>query len=234
MRRAASRYIAGSGLPGSPTSAATTPSTRTSKRSVVPVTSSTMAVFLLDDMRPVLMPASCNCRMTSMVDGNVLTPCSRTSALKKAFLRLPSPQTVSRPGVGGIAHGQLDAAGEEEVAHAVVARLAVHVAGVVGVEVEGAERVGGGAGRRPDGAASGAPPVAAPSRAARSRRYSSKSRFQAAACTAAVWVTTPSRSKMTASYLLLSMVTRASVTIRLPSRWPLMVALPAGAGARHR
>jgi beta-phosphoglucomutase-like phosphatase (HAD superfamily) len=36
-------------------------------------------------------------------------------------------------------------------------------------------------------------------RAARPRRYSSKSRFQAAACTAAVWVTTPSRSKMTAS-----------------------------------
>ena len=44
------------------------------------------------------MPASRSWWMSSTVEGKVLTPCSSTSALKKSFLRLPSPQTVSRSG----------------------------------------------------------------------------------------------------------------------------------------
>ena len=57
-----------------------------------------MAVFLLDDMRPTLIPAPCSSWMSAIVDGKVFTPCSSTSALKKAFLRLPSPHTVSSSG----------------------------------------------------------------------------------------------------------------------------------------
>jgi len=78
--------------------------------------------------------------------------------------------------VARVTPGQVDAPGAEEPGHAVVARPAVDVAKVVDL------------GERPERLLP-----------ARRARYSSNSRFQAAACTLAVSVRTPSVSNTTAS-----------------------------------
>jgi transglutaminase-like putative cysteine protease len=77
------------------------------------------------------------------------------------------------------AERQVDRTRCEEGRHAVVARLAVHVPTVVAVDVEGTN--------------------GSPMSVARRPRKASKSFFQAAACTLAVRVKTPSRSNRTAS-----------------------------------
>ena len=189
---------AGSGLPGSPTSAATTPSTRTSNRSVVPVTSSTMAVFLLDDMRPTLIPASRSSWMSVTVDGEGPDAVLPHLGVEEVVLAVAEPADGLRARAGRTGRpwaarcrARRGSRGRRRSAACRPRRG--------GSRPRGRTAAGGRRARRP-----GSVPV----RAARSSRYASKSRFQAAACTAAVWVTTPSRSKMTASYSPLLMVAR--------------------------
>ncbi len=52
------------------------------------------------------MPASRSAWMRAIVEGKVRTPFSRTSAVKRSSLPLPSPHTVSRSGASaGSPHG---------------------------------------------------------------------------------------------------------------------------------
>jgi hypothetical protein len=82
----------------------------------------------------------------------------------------------AHPGrVRGCAEGKVDRSRREEAGGSVFATLAIHELQVVGCA------------------------CATPVRRERAARYSSKARFQAAAWTAAVSVTTPSMSKMTAT-----------------------------------
>lgn len=67
-RRAASRNMAGSGLPGSPRRATSTPSTRTWKRSVSRATRRMATVFRLEDTTAVFMPSERASRTSAMAD----------------------------------------------------------------------------------------------------------------------------------------------------------------------
>jgi hypothetical protein len=81
-RRAASRNIAGSGLPANPMREASAPSTRTWKRSVSRATRRMVAVLRLDETTAVLTPCARASRTSAMADWYTVTP-SRASRSRK-------------------------------------------------------------------------------------------------------------------------------------------------------
>ena len=100
--------------------------------------STTWRAFALEDTSAHGTPASAQARRNRSEPGYTSTPCSARVASTMSFLAAATPSTVSAPGrIAGRALGQRDAARGEEVAHAVLAQLAVDVALVVAGQLEG-------------------------------------------------------------------------------------------------
>src|SRR5690606_12940355 len=106
MRRAASRKASGAGFPDKPWSAATSPSTRTSKRSRIPAASKTGPAFFDEETTPQRTPSWSRWSSSASEPENTSTPSSARMALNNSFFLLPIAQTVPVPGSSlGSPHG---------------------------------------------------------------------------------------------------------------------------------
>ena len=94
----------------------------------MPAARSTSPAFVLDETTAVSTPAARSCSSHATEPGNASTPSRSSARSTSACLRSPISATRSS--------GQHGAAGAQEVAHAVGARLAVDVGGVLALEVE--------------------------------------------------------------------------------------------------
>ena len=100
--------------------------------------STTWRAFALEDTSAHGTPASAQARRNRSEPGYTSTPCSARGCEHHVVLGGGDPVDGQRPGrIAGRALGQRDAARGEEVAHAVLAQLAVDVALVVAGQLEG-------------------------------------------------------------------------------------------------
>ena len=105
-RLAASRKIAGSGLPFRRSRAESAPSILTSKSPRIPAASSTFSALRLADTAAVRMPLDFSCSMNVTEDSYGLTRCRFRRWRKYRFFRLPSPHIVSWSGLSsGLPYG---------------------------------------------------------------------------------------------------------------------------------
>ncbi len=176
---AQARNASAAGLPGRPRSAASMPSILASNRPSMPARDRISRPCRLDVTTPIRTPRDRRSSMRDTVESKSATPSVSSAFSNTASLRRARPCTVrASGGSADLALRQLHVAGPQKIPHPVFPGLAVHVGAVVGALVE-----------RHEGSACSR---------ARSRRKPSNSAFQAAECSRAVRVTTPSMSNTTA------------------------------------
>ncbi len=141
--RAASRKVSGAGLPCSPSSLATTPSTRASKRSSIPAATRISRQLALDETTARRSPASrerVDVAHRALVHLDPLLVEHRAAPGRSCGCQPVDRLRLGR--VAGVALGELDAARAQEGAHPVLAGHAVDVLVVVGL-LEGDEGLAG-------------------------------------------------------------------------------------------
>ena len=175
-QRAPARNESGAGLPFSPCAAIARPSIQPSTSVASPVTRRTSAVLALEDTTTRRRPASRAASRYRREPSNTSTPSSRIRRSSASFLRFARPLTVSRSGLSsGFPSGRVMPRLARKSRTPSGARLAVDVGVVVGHRVERNEGLARPLGPLPQ----------------EERRTSP---VHALSCTAAVSVSTPSRS----------------------------------------